>query len=103
MSGTASTAAWPTQRLSGALDLASVPRAFETVRSALTDGGALVLDLADVDRTDSAALALLVACLREAAGRDAQLRFRHLPADLLKIARVTGLDEVLAPHTDDGA
>ncbi len=102
MSGTALTGNWDTQPLSGVLDLSTVPAALDAVRSALDRTGALVVDLAGVERADSAGLALLVACLREAADRHAALRFRNLPADMLKIANVTGLDAVLAPYEVDG-
>jgi len=88
---------WATHRLRGDLNLTTVPGVFAGVREALARGGGLVVDLADVERTDSAGLALLVACVREAGARGASIRLRNLPDDMLKIARVTGLDTVLAP------
>ncbi len=51
-----------------------------------------VVDLADVDRADSAGLALLVEWLRAARRRGARVRFANAPAQLRAIAGTSGLD-----------
>lgn len=58
-------------------------------------GGQLVFDLAEVSRADSAGLALLMEWLRmgKAAGMD--IRFRHLPQQLLAIARASDLERLI--------
>lgn len=62
----------------------------------LLDGDAHVcLDLAGVTRADSAGLALLVEWQRAARRRGFALELRHMPAQLLAIARLTGLDGLL--------
>ena len=50
------------------------------------------VDLAAVERADSAGLALLVEWLRAARGRGARLRFDNVPAQLRAIAATSGLD-----------
>ncbi len=57
--------------------------------------GALVVDLAGVDRSDSAGLALLVDWTRRARAAGREIQFIHVPAQLWAIAEVSGLEAVL--------
>lgn len=81
--------------LSGMLSFGTVPDLWQRSR-ALFDGRPQVrIDLGGVERSDSAGLALLVEWMREAARRGAELRFVNMPAQMLAIARVSGLDHIL--------
>lgn len=60
----------------------------------------LDVDLSDVQRADSAGLALLVECARQARKMGQSIRFFNIPPQMLAIARVSGLDEVLPLHRD---
>lgn len=53
------------------------------------------VDLAGVDYSTSAGIALLLGWLRAATQAGKQLRFDNLPADMAAIARVGGLDHIL--------
>jgi phospholipid transport system transporter-binding protein len=53
-------------------------------------------DLTGVTRADSAGLALLVEWLREARRRGAELRIVQVPDQLLAIARVSGVAQLLS-------
>jgi phospholipid transport system transporter-binding protein len=87
-------------RLYGELSFASVP-ALSAQWPAITSGqAALEIDLSDVQRSDSAGLALLVDCLRQAQQTGQVVRFFNIPAQMLAIARVSGLDQVLPLHRD---
>ena len=55
----------------------------------------LRIDLKDVTRVDSAALALLIEWQRLAGLGNQQIRFEHIPDDLQAIARLTGTDSIL--------
>ena len=66
----------------------------------LREGDALDIDLSHVERSDSAGLALLVECLRHARQSGKTIRFFNIPAQMLAIARVSGLDEVLPLQRD---
>ncbi len=89
-------------RLEGDLTMASVPGLWRDSRGFLDRAPqAVVVDLAAAGRCDSAALALLVEWLRAARRAGRELRFAHLPADLLAIARVCGLLDLLP--LEDGA
>ncbi len=57
--------------------------------------GDLELDLAGVERADSAALALLLEWMRLGRGSGYTIRYRNLPEQLLAIARASDLEEVL--------
>jgi phospholipid transport system transporter-binding protein len=76
---------------------------FDSVSSVLAHAGAnmlgtarLQVDLAGVTRADSAGLALLVEWLRESEKAGNAIEFINVPAQLLSIARVCGLDEILS-------
>ncbi len=78
------------------------PLTHETVRT-LYDGGlqagatsALEIDLAEVGAVDSAAVSLLLAWLREAQRSNLTLQFLHVPDNLLSLARLYGVAEMLA-------
>ena len=55
----------------------------------------LEIDLADVTRSDSAGLALLVDWMRYAQRGNKEIVFHHMPKQLLAIANASGLDELL--------
>lgn len=55
----------------------------------------LVIDLAEVTRTDSAGLALLLEWMTLARTKELQIHFRNLPAQLWEIAKVSDLEEIL--------
>ncbi|MEN8170270.1 MAG: STAS domain-containing protein [Pseudomonadota bacterium] len=55
----------------------------------------LDLDLGNVARADSAGLALLIQWMRMAREHDTNIRFHHLPKQLLAIARAGELDTLL--------
>jgi len=58
-------------------------------------GGDLVVDLAAVNRADSAGLALLIEWMRWANKRGVSIAFRAIPDQLLAIATASDLDELL--------
>ena len=76
---------------------------FATVLTVLQHAGVNMLgnrqlrvDLRDVTRADSAGLALLVEWLRESEIAGNSIEFVNVPAQLLSIARVCGLDDILS-------
>lgn len=76
---------------------------FDTVTAVLQHSGVKMLqhtqlqvDLNGVTRADSAGLALLVEWLRESERAGNDIAFINVPGQLLSIARVCGLDEILS-------
>lgn len=82
--------------LSGELSFASVDLALKAT-SGLPAAGVdqLQFDLSGITRADSAGLAILLEWLRKAADRGVKLSYVKPPQQLLDIARVAGLHEIL--------
>lgn len=55
----------------------------------------LVVDLAAVKTVDSAAVSLLLGWLREAQNKNVKLCFAHVPENLLSLARLYGVVDML--------
>lgn len=83
-------------RLSGVLDVDSVPDMVGRVDELLLAPAGVEIDLGDVSRADSAGLALLVEWFRKATGQGRSIRFCEVPAQMLALAQVSGVDRLLA-------
>ena len=83
--------------LSGVLDYRSGPALREQGARLIKAGNtaALVLDCAGVEKSSSVGLSLLLAFTRDARSAGKTLGIRALPRDMLEIAKVSELDEVL--------
>ena len=84
----------------GDLSFDSVPGLWRDCRETCAAGGNIDIDLGQVQRSDSAGLALLVEWLREAQRSGARLRFFNIPPQMLEMARASGLDQILPLHRD---
>ena len=81
--------------ISGELTFATVKDVLGEVQRLVASLPALDIDLADVTRSDSAGLALLVHWMRIAKKANKPVFFHHLPGQMLAIASASGLDELL--------
>ncbi|HSG10417.1 MAG TPA: STAS domain-containing protein [Gammaproteobacteria bacterium] len=81
--------------LSGELDFGTVPALLQHRGVQMEAGKNLTIDLAEVTRVDSAGLALMIEWLRESERKNLDMTFTNVPEQLLSIARVCGLDEIL--------
>lgn len=81
--------------LEGELDFFSVPDVLAATRACRPDDGSVRVDLKGVTRADSAGLALLLEWLRRAERNGCDISFVNVPEQLMSIARVCGLDEIL--------
>ncbi len=84
----------------GELSFASVPGLWRDCQAQCTLGATIDVDLGQVQRSDSAGLALLIEWLREVQRNGGSLRFFNIPAQMLEMARVSGLDQILPLHRD---
>ena len=91
-------------RVAGELNFATVPLLLEQGNALLAGraGARVSLDLREVTRGDSAGLALLIEWMRTARRQGSAIEFRNIPPQMLAIARVSGLDDVL-PRPDETA
>jgi phospholipid transport system transporter-binding protein len=88
--------------LTGALDFASLPGVLAesgqyAARADLPDR--LTIDFSGITGVDSSAVALLLEWRREAQSRGKQLAFVNLPANLLALAELYGVAELIQPHS----
>ena len=85
-------------RVKGDLVFATAPGVLDAARR-LFEGSprALVFDLSDVARTDSAGLAVLLEWLDTGRAAGVGVSFRNLPAALLDIARLSNAEGLLEP------
>lgn len=58
-------------------------------------GETLEIDFSQVTRSGSAALTLLCNWMRHAEELEKSIAFTHLPADLMGVAQVSGVDQIL--------
>ncbi|HEX7374083.1 MAG TPA: STAS domain-containing protein [Steroidobacteraceae bacterium] len=63
----------------------------------LLDGGACTIDLAKVTDSDSAGLAVLIEWLAHARGKGCRLRYENVPSQILAIARISDVQDLLLP------
>ena len=84
--------------LSGMLDFDTVSLALQQVGEQIEQraGQSLSLNLSKVDRSNSAALALLVECRALAQRHSTKLEFTGVPAGVLQLAEVCEADSLLA-------
>jgi phospholipid transport system transporter-binding protein len=83
-------------RLTGDLVFGSVSGLLKEVGSRFSGEDTIRIDLAGVTRADSAGLALLVEWLRESERRNNTIHFLNMPEQMRSIARVCGLERILA-------
>jgi len=83
-------------QLQGELGFNSVPSVLRHAGVNMPGKKLLQVDLKGVTRSDSAGLALLVEWLRESELAGNRIEFINVPAQLLSIARVCGLDDILS-------
>ncbi|MBI5462643.1 MAG: STAS domain-containing protein [Gammaproteobacteria bacterium] len=79
----------------GELDFTTVVRLRDAARPLLDAGAEVRVDLQGIARSDSAGLALLVDWMRAAQRLGKPIQFLNIPPQMLAIARVSSLDQVL--------
>jgi phospholipid transport system transporter-binding protein len=81
----------------GELDFDTAPAALARGLALLDDAMDCEVDLSGLSAGDSAGLAVLVEWLGTARQRGARLRYTGVPAQMRAIARISDLEELLAP------
>jgi len=61
--------------------------------------GDVVVDFAKLEKVDSSAVSLMLAWLREAKRNQVNLRFIHVPGNLMSLAKLYGVAELLTLST----
>jgi phospholipid transport system transporter-binding protein len=81
--------------LQGAMSFATAQNILKQSERLFAPHSALEVDLAGVDKADSAGLALIIEWKSQAANRDAGIRFSNVPDSLLAIARTTEVQDLI--------
>jgi len=82
-------------RLAGDLTFATANEVLKQTEVLFEPISLLDIDLSDVTRSDSSGLALLVHWIRQAGNDNKKIMFHNIPAQMLVIAKASGLDELL--------
>jgi phospholipid transport system transporter-binding protein len=82
-----------TWRVSGELSFATVGALLTEFTERAASSPPKVLDLSEVTRTDSAGLALLIEWVKQT--KQAPITFHNLPVQMLNLAKVSGVQEML--------
>ncbi len=81
--------------VAGELDFTTVVQLLKDAEPLLGAGTDVLVDLQGVTRSDSAGLALLIEWMRAAKRQQKSIQFLNIPPQMLDIARVSSLDQVL--------
>ena len=81
--------------IAGELSFETVVRVRGEAEPLLERAAEIQIDLQGISRSDSAGLALLVEWMRAAKRRGKPIQFLNIPQQMLAIARVSSLDQVL--------
>jgi phospholipid transport system transporter-binding protein len=81
--------------VSGDLSFDTANSILVEARTLLEQSPELVMDLANVTRSDSAGLALLIEWTRFAKNKSKTIVFKNLPSQMLALASASGLDQLL--------
>jgi anti-sigma B factor antagonist len=93
-----------TVTFSGELDTTSADQAYEYVRAAIdAGGGQVLLDVAGLSFCDARGLGALARISRHAGQAGSSLHLVAPPPRLMKIIRITGLEDKLPVHRGDQA
>ena len=83
--------------VSGHLTMETVATLFNTDLQPEGEG-ALLIDLAQVETVDSAAVSLLLSWLRRAQSNQVSISYANVPENLLSLARLYGVIDLLPLH-----
>ena len=80
---------------SGALTRATITRAFDKKYRQLVNGESITIDLAKVNKIDTAGLAWILLLIELAITKSCKISLINLPDDLLKLAKLSAVDTLL--------
>ena len=84
--------------VSGALTFDTAPGLYHASKGWFVAGAELMIELAQVERADSAGLALMIEWLKRAKVAGCRLQFANIPDQVQTLIRVNGLQAALLNH-----
>jgi phospholipid transport system transporter-binding protein len=85
-------------QLSGSVTIATANKLFNEGLKAQA-GSSLVIDCGRLEKVDSSAVSLMLVWLREAQRSQVNLRFTNVPANLMSLATLYGVSDLMALST----
>ena len=82
-------------RISGDLDYQTIPQVLKSSQSMFAGQKSLTIDLSEVNRSNSAGLALLIEWMRFARSEGCSIRFLNIPEQMHQVAQLCGVEEQL--------
>ena len=82
--------------LRGPVTIATASQIIDAARESWPEQGVSTVDFAGVTEADSAALALIFKWQRDAARRERAVRCVNIPANVVALARLYGVDELIS-------
>lgn len=82
-------------RLEGVVTMETVPDLLDQSASLFNPSSSLEIDCSGIEHADSAAVALMLEWMRQAAAVGGEIRFRGLPDRLRAIVEVSDLEDVI--------
>ncbi len=82
--------------LHGELTFKTAAKALEASRRLFDDHASIKVDLADVSRSDSAGLALLLEWVNWSRNHVREIRFDNVPQQIISIAQISEVDDMLS-------
>ena len=82
-------------RITGNLDFSTVTALLTQIRTLSGTGQNVTVDLASLERSNSAGLALLLELLADAKKHGHKVSFSGIPAQLIDLARMSNVDHLL--------
>lgn len=82
-------------RISGDLDYQTIPRVLKSSQSMFAGQQSLTIDLSEVNRSNSAGLALLIEWMRFAKAEGCSIKFLNIPEQMHQVAQLCGVEEKL--------
>ena len=86
-------------QLTGELNFKTVPPLAVNSKNLFDNNNHLNVDLDGVSRADSAGVALLIEWQRRAKKQNKSISFQNIPSQMLSIAKLSGVDELLSLKT----
>lgn len=85
-------------QVSGEIDFATAVSLWNESLPLLAQCKTLSFDFSNVNKANSAALALLLEWIKYASSKQKQIIFQHLPAQLMSVAKVAGIEGALSSY-----
>lgn len=83
-------------KISGDLDVEHATKVFHSINFSNLEKDQLIVDLSEVDQSDSTALAVMLEWANQANKSHKQISFTHVPDQLMRLIKMADLQKILS-------